>query len=66
MNEAFLSICPNGKMADCGQLLKTEFPLINDDLFEYVEGIHHFQLLKYEMKIFAFRPIILKVYSFIN
>lgn len=26
-------------MADCGQLLKAEFPLINDDLFEYVEGV---------------------------
>ncbi|XP_066904431.1 ATP-binding cassette sub-family F member 3 [Halyomorpha halys] len=26
-------------MAACGQLLKDEFPLINDDLFEYVEGV---------------------------
>ncbi|CAH1406468.1 unnamed protein product [Nezara viridula] len=26
-------------MAACGQLLKDEFPLIDDDLFEYVEGV---------------------------
>uniref|UniRef100_A0A0V0G5K9 ATP-binding cassette sub-family F member 3 n=1 Tax=Triatoma dimidiata TaxID=72491 RepID=A0A0V0G5K9_TRIDM len=26
-------------MADCGQFLKEEFPLINEDLYQYVEGV---------------------------
>uniref|UniRef100_A0A069DVZ0 ATP-binding cassette sub-family F member 3 n=1 Tax=Panstrongylus megistus TaxID=65343 RepID=A0A069DVZ0_9HEMI len=26
-------------MADCGQFLKKEFPLINEDLYQYVEGV---------------------------
>ena len=33
-----LSLIAFSNMAACGEYIKSEFPLIDDDLYEYVEG----------------------------
>ena len=37
-------------MAGCGEYIKSEFPLIDDDLYLYVEGVYSYCELQQETK----------------